>query len=227
MLVICEDCGKKYNIDESRITRNRARFTCNECGHIIIIDKADLSRSLFSSVNPNKGPTPGSSVDLVQEMQSSAGESSETESSGSAENNDVQFQQGEEATKKGKQKAKGKSEGMSLLTTFIILLLFTLISISAVTGYLFVDLFADPKVQPQQGFFLHALAYFGIAWVIVLFVFTLFWFSLQHKLKVLTNNANQLASGVYDVQVANKGIREFRYLASSLEKIRQRMKTMQ
>ena len=46
MLVICEDCAKKYNIDESKIKGNRARFTCNECGHIIIVDKTDLSRPL-------------------------------------------------------------------------------------------------------------------------------------------------------------------------------------
>ncbi|MBU1233096.1 MAG: zinc-ribbon domain-containing protein [Proteobacteria bacterium] len=39
MLVICEDCAKKYNIDETRIKGKRAKFSCKECGHIIVVDK--------------------------------------------------------------------------------------------------------------------------------------------------------------------------------------------
>ncbi len=39
MLVICEDCSKKYNIDESRIKGNKAKFSCRECGHIIEVEK--------------------------------------------------------------------------------------------------------------------------------------------------------------------------------------------
>lgn len=41
MLVICEDCAKKYNIDESRIKGEKARFTCKECGHIIVVEKPE------------------------------------------------------------------------------------------------------------------------------------------------------------------------------------------
>lgn len=39
MLVICEDCAKKYNIDENKIKGDRARFSCYECGHIIVVIK--------------------------------------------------------------------------------------------------------------------------------------------------------------------------------------------
>ncbi len=41
MLVICEDCAKKYNIDESRIKGEKAKFTCMECGHIIVVEKPE------------------------------------------------------------------------------------------------------------------------------------------------------------------------------------------
>jgi HAMP domain-containing protein len=41
MLVICEDCAKKYNIDESRIKGKKAKFTCKECGHIIVVEKPE------------------------------------------------------------------------------------------------------------------------------------------------------------------------------------------
>jgi len=39
MLAICEDCSKKYHIDESKIKGTRARFSCQECGHIIVVVK--------------------------------------------------------------------------------------------------------------------------------------------------------------------------------------------
>ncbi len=39
MLVICEDCAKKYDIDETRIKSDKAQFSCKECGHIIVVEK--------------------------------------------------------------------------------------------------------------------------------------------------------------------------------------------
>ncbi|MDR2549282.1 MAG: zinc-ribbon domain-containing protein [Desulfobulbus sp.] len=39
MLAICEECSKKYNIDESKMKGERARFSCQECGHIIVVVK--------------------------------------------------------------------------------------------------------------------------------------------------------------------------------------------
>ncbi len=39
MIVICEDCAKKYNIDETLIKGDKARFSCQECGHIIVVNK--------------------------------------------------------------------------------------------------------------------------------------------------------------------------------------------
>ncbi len=39
MIVICEDCAKKYNIDETLIKGDKARFSCQECGHIIVVKK--------------------------------------------------------------------------------------------------------------------------------------------------------------------------------------------
>jgi uncharacterized integral membrane protein/DNA-directed RNA polymerase subunit RPC12/RpoP len=41
MLVICEECAKKYNIDETRIKGKKAQFSCRECGHIIVVEKPD------------------------------------------------------------------------------------------------------------------------------------------------------------------------------------------
>ena len=40
MLAICEECSKKYNIDESKMKGPKARFSCQECGHIIVVVKS-------------------------------------------------------------------------------------------------------------------------------------------------------------------------------------------
>lgn len=39
MLVICEECAKKYHVDANKIKGARAKFTCKVCGHIIVVEK--------------------------------------------------------------------------------------------------------------------------------------------------------------------------------------------
>ncbi len=39
MLVICEDCAKKYHVDVDKIKGIRAKFACKACGHIIVVEK--------------------------------------------------------------------------------------------------------------------------------------------------------------------------------------------
>ena len=39
MIVICEECGKKYRIDASKIKGTAARFKCRVCTHMIMVSK--------------------------------------------------------------------------------------------------------------------------------------------------------------------------------------------
>lgn len=39
MIVICEECGKKYHIDPNKIPGEKAKFRCKSCQHIIIVRK--------------------------------------------------------------------------------------------------------------------------------------------------------------------------------------------
>ncbi len=39
MIVICEECGKKYRIDPDKIKGDKARFKCRSCSHLITVDK--------------------------------------------------------------------------------------------------------------------------------------------------------------------------------------------
>lgn len=54
MLAICEECSKKYNIDESKMKGERARFSCQECGHIIVVvKKGTADQSGVNSITEN------------------------------------------------------------------------------------------------------------------------------------------------------------------------------
>ncbi len=39
MIVICEECGKKYRIDPKKIKGEKARFKCRSCSHMITVEK--------------------------------------------------------------------------------------------------------------------------------------------------------------------------------------------
>jgi predicted Zn finger-like uncharacterized protein len=39
MIVICEECGKKYRVDPSKINGKAASFKCHVCGHVIMVLK--------------------------------------------------------------------------------------------------------------------------------------------------------------------------------------------
>jgi methyl-accepting chemotaxis protein len=41
MVVICEECGLKYQIDPTKIIGNKARFNCKGCSTSIVVDKSD------------------------------------------------------------------------------------------------------------------------------------------------------------------------------------------
>ena len=41
MIVICDECGKKYRIDPSKIKGTEARFKCKSCNHIITVTKPE------------------------------------------------------------------------------------------------------------------------------------------------------------------------------------------
>ena len=45
MIVICEECGKKYRIDPSKIRGDAARFKCRVCTHMIMVSKPPAASS--------------------------------------------------------------------------------------------------------------------------------------------------------------------------------------
>ncbi|MFP4314781.1 MAG: HAMP domain-containing protein [Desulfovibrionales bacterium] len=41
MIVICEECGKKYRIDPEKISGQEAKFKCKSCSHEIVVQKPE------------------------------------------------------------------------------------------------------------------------------------------------------------------------------------------
>ncbi|MBW2066093.1 MAG: zinc-ribbon domain-containing protein [Deltaproteobacteria bacterium] len=81
MIVICEECGKKYQIDISKIKGDTAKSRCKACGQVITIRKPRMSETktletpaMPSSPNPGNGipseaqaPSPGKEAREVSE----------------------------------------------------------------------------------------------------------------------------------------------------------------
>lgn len=220
MLVICEDCAKKYNIDETRIRGRRARFTCNECGHIIIVDKDDLTRSLLTG---RSAGTPAPTLDLLREMEVPLSNPGTGDPPGGAQ---------ELAGSQEEQLVNRKNRGIPVFVYFIIIMLVSLTCISLAFGYLYsghlqAAYLADAlKGQPglRTQLLMEAALFFGVAGCIILVVFCVLARSLHAKLKGLIVNANQISAGEYEITISTKGPQEIRDLAYSLERIKNRLK---
>ena len=55
MIVICEECGKKYRIDPSKIKGKAASFKCRVCTNVIVVNKSELESA---SQPPAAVPSP-------------------------------------------------------------------------------------------------------------------------------------------------------------------------
>lgn len=220
MLVICEDCAKKYSIDESRIKGRRARFTCNACGHIIIVDKDDLTRSLLTGKTVG---SPSPTLDLLREMETPL----------AAGAGDAAGQQQPEEPPVQEVLIERKNRGIPVFVSFITGMLLLLVCGSLIfaflysghleAGYLAEAVKRQPDMRSQL--FLEAMLYFGAAWTIILVLFCIVARSLHGRFNRLVENANQLSIGDYEVVIDTKGPREIRDLAFSLERVRARLKS--
>ena len=70
MLVICEDCGKKYRIDPTGLGRKPSKFNCKSCTHLIMLPGApnagghtdEVMQRPFAAPVVSTGNEPGSSL---------------------------------------------------------------------------------------------------------------------------------------------------------------------
>ena len=63
MIVICEECGRKYRVDLTKIHGRRATFQCSACENVIMVKKPETnsSQALLKSYRPKIPESPRSS----------------------------------------------------------------------------------------------------------------------------------------------------------------------
>ncbi|MCJ7774313.1 MAG: zinc-ribbon domain-containing protein, partial [Desulfobacterales bacterium] len=59
MIIICEECGKKYRVDASKIKGETAKVKCRSCNHLITVDKPAVAVTEKLSAIP---PKPADSI---------------------------------------------------------------------------------------------------------------------------------------------------------------------
>lgn len=60
MIVICEECGKKYRIDPDKMKGETARFKCRNCNHIVSVSKpgVNISEPVKEITEEKPAPSP-------------------------------------------------------------------------------------------------------------------------------------------------------------------------
>ena len=130
MLVICEECAKKYNIDENRIKGDRARFSCLECGHIIVVEKPHPDPDTDAAAEDR------TAEELVAADATAPGESSR---SGSAADED---------RKRASARAGAKGRGVPIGTYLLVALAIGFLTITGVMAYLYLQYI--PELMNRQ-----------------------------------------------------------------------------
>jgi hypothetical protein len=130
------------------------------------------------------------------------------------------------------QLAKRKNRGIPLFVYFIISMLFALVLVSLMVGYLYSDYLYNEylastlqsPIDSRPEIMLKSSLVFGAGWMVILVFFTLLARSIHLKFKILIKNANELGQGATDIDIVKSGPQEIRDLAFALERIRQRCK---
>ena len=117
MIVICEECGKKYRIDVSKIKGAAARFKCRVCTHMIMVSKPQ-------SASPAVAVADAPSTETAAKTAAQVAPETVAETAGKqapATEPDAEFDRS--ATDRGRVKPIRKAGARSLRTKMILLFL--------------------------------------------------------------------------------------------------------
>lgn len=126
MLVICEDCAAKYNVDENRMESDRARFSCRKCGHTIFVKRPVSPARAKENAVEQMTPAKTSKTQTVQES--------------------MPADRGTE----NKIKQKKKPEGRSLSLRFYLFLIPVIVFLSMAAAFTFFYFKYIPQLMDEQ-----------------------------------------------------------------------------
>ncbi|HEB68744.1 MAG TPA: HAMP domain-containing protein [Desulfobulbus sp.] len=135
MLVICEDCAKKYNIDETKIKGNRARFSCQECGHIIVVNKPESEPAAQAGADPEEH---------LEDMEEATGTTADSDQPEDVGQEQTARADEEKTVRKKVKKGKAASVGFYLIFALTI----GFVSIAAAFAYLYLKYI--PQLMNEQ-----------------------------------------------------------------------------
>ena len=116
MIVICEECGKKYRIDSAKIPEKGARFKCKSCSNVITVSKPE-------ETSPELPPSPSNQMPAQDGEERTAGAEP--------------AEQKKPASVKKSQKPKREPKGFGLRTKMALLFVFIPIVLIAAAGALY------------------------------------------------------------------------------------------
>lgn len=116
MIVICEECGKKYRIDEDKIKGDSAKFRCKACNNVITVTKPAPK----PYTPPSPPPPPEEAAAGIEEEAPPAGKKEKR------------------AKREKKEKATVKTKGLGLRTKMLLLFLLIPVVFIAAAGVLYI-----------------------------------------------------------------------------------------
>ena len=131
MIVICEECGKKYSIDASKVGEKGAKFRCKACKNTILVKKPEAPQEQEAAAPPLEPSFPPPEPDPFEQM---AEEKSESEKPAPKKKRKL--------SKKSKKKASSKekkSGGIGIRIKMLLLFLIIPITIIAAASFLYLD----------------------------------------------------------------------------------------
>jgi predicted Zn finger-like uncharacterized protein len=134
MIVICEECGKKYQIDPEKIKGKQARFKCKACKHEITVSKPEPKPSVTAPVPPSVEEP----VAAVSEKEPPTKEPKEDEGSPKKKKSKKEVKKEKAAKKSG-----AKLKGLNVRSKMMILFLFIPIIVIAGAGALYLKQLSD------------------------------------------------------------------------------------
>lgn len=138
MIIVCEDCGKKYQVDPSKIKGQEARTTCLVCGHIIRVAKPGHTLEDLSPEPPSAPPEPALQENSLT-GKAPFGEDSVFEETSSTDTS-VDVSPPEKSKQEKKViKVAGKKRRIGLRTKIFILFFFIPILLIITAGVLYLD----------------------------------------------------------------------------------------
>ncbi|MDH3349158.1 MAG: zinc-ribbon domain-containing protein [Desulfobulbaceae bacterium] len=222
MLVICEECAKKYNVDERKIKGERATFHCKQCSHQIIVQKP--RQSTVKLPNESRQESMGQENDNA----SVAAPATQGESGAKAVKSPAPPRVTPQSIKTGPSGVrKKKKTNMSVGFYFLVAMLIGFAAITGGIGYLYFFYIPEVTGKPVDLEVLSSSLSLTIVvaiWFIGIISFFFLARFITKPLQELTAIVHRISLGELDLTIEPKGPREIQELAKACDRMRYSIK---